>query len=80
MAELSGNLTESFPRFLREKSLKEIQVRGLSRTDLAEKLDLFPAGVDRIMSQKEWPASLGCKVLDALDITVEIEFFDRNKS
>lgn len=80
MTELSGNLTESFPQLLRKKSVDEIQARGLTRTELAEKLDLFPAGVDRIMSQKEWPASLGCKVLDALDVTIEIEFVDLTKS
>lgn len=80
MIELSGDLTESFPRLLRDKALEAIEARGLTRVQLAEKLDLFPAGVDRIMSQKNWPASLGCRVLDALDVSIDIYAVDRTKS
>lgn len=76
MAELSGDLTESFPRFLREKSIEEIEARGLARTELAEMLHLFPAGVDRIMSQRVWPASLGFRVLEALDVDIKVDVVD----
>lgn len=74
MTHLSDNLTEAFPRLLREKSIEAIEAHGMSRDDLAEKLDLFPAGVDRILSQKEWPANLGLRVLEALEVQVDIQF------
>lgn len=74
MTQFSDNLSESFPRFLREKSLESIDSRGLNRDELAEKLDLFPTGVDRILSQKVWPVSLGLRVLEALEVHVDIQF------
>src|SRR5689334_11656957 len=77
MTEISGDLTQSFPKYLRDQAVAEINTRGLTREELADKLDLFPSGVDRIMSQKEWPASLGCRVLEALNMTVTIRAADR---
>ena len=77
MIELNSDLTESFPRLLREKSLEEIEARSLTRVELADKLNLFPAGIDRIMHQKTWPASLGLRVLKALEVSVEVRFPDQ---
>lgn len=77
MTELSGNLTRSFPQHLQEKAVEAIDARGLSHAELAEKLGIFPEGARRIMNNKQWPASLGLRVLEALDIDVEVSFPDR---
>ena len=80
MVELSGDLTEAFPQFLRAKAIEEIDTRNITRDELAEKLDLFPAGVDRVLNNTQWPASLGLRVLDALDVSVDVTFSEPSNS
>lgn len=67
-----SNLAESFSRRLQDEAMQEIDRRGMDATELAEILDLFPEGARRILSQEEWSAARGLRVLGALGLSIDV--------
>jgi ribosome-binding protein aMBF1 (putative translation factor) len=71
---LSENLPEAFPDLMRREALRIMRQRELSDEKLAKMLGIFPAGVRRLVEPESWPASTGFRVLEALGVTIELDF------
>lgn len=76
---LSENLTVSFPALLQSEARRILEERDISQDELAEKMKVFPNGARRILDQENWPVRDSCRVLEALGVTIEIDFVDQSE-
>lgn len=65
-------LESRFSRQVREHVMREIHRRGLDDQELAEVLDLFPAGVRRLQRNQTWEVSTGLRAADALGLDMDV--------
>lgn len=72
MVMITENLQEAFPRYLQDEAMRILIEREITHNELADKLDIFPDGARRLLSQNSWPAETGFRVLDALGVTVNV--------
>lgn len=77
---LSGNLTVSFPALLQSEARRILEERDISQNELAEKMKVFPNGARRILQQDIWTVKDSFKVLEALGVTIEIDFVEPPES
>jgi ribosome-binding protein aMBF1 (putative translation factor) len=55
---------------LREAVLEEIKNQGWSSEDVAERLKMFPVGVEFLLSEKYWPVETAIRIAAALGINI----------
>ena len=65
---------------IRDKAVACWTAAGKPRATLADRLGVFPSGVDRIMSDPTWTLERGILVLDAFGVDVNVTVTDPTPS
>ena len=60
----------AFERALRERIMNEIEARGLTAEDVAERTGMLPSGVDALFQRRAWALPVAFRVARGLDLEI----------